>query len=180
MFQPKPEQVHDQYSRQECLDIAGNSLEVSGKVLDEKVLNIFDKMDRSFSPDCIESYHCISKKIHAVIFKFSQQKDCQRVKKDFQKLKMDEFDLPRSNTFFINRSLCPCYKVIWSKSKKNYIASVKFIVFFLQWHNQNYNRLNSFWARSSMTSGKWLAHLDPPSPLFTTIQQFLLLSLRCL
>lgn len=43
---------------------------------------------------------------------------------------MDEFDLPRSNTFFINRSLCPCYKVIWSKSKKNYIASVKFIVFF--------------------------------------------------
>ena len=130
MFQPKPEQVHDQYSRQECLDIAGNSLEVSGKVLDEKVLNIFDKMDSSFSPDRIESYHCISKRSHAAIFKFSQQKDCKRVKKDFQKLKMDEFDLPRSNTFFINRSLCPCYKVIWSKSKKNYIASVKFIVFF--------------------------------------------------
>ena len=132
MFQPKREQVHDQYSRQECLDIVGTSLEVSGKVLDEKVLN-------SFSPDRNESYHCISKKSHTVIFKFSQQKDCQRVKKDFQKLKMDEFDLPRSNTFFINRSLCPCYEVIWSKSKKNYIASVKFIVFFLQWHNQNYN-----------------------------------------
>ena len=35
-----------------------------------------------------------------------------------QKLKMEEFDLFGSSKLFIKRSLCPYYKVLWSKSKK--------------------------------------------------------------
>ena len=33
-------------------------------------------------------------------------------------MKMEDLDLPGSGKLFINRSLCPYYKVLWSKSKK--------------------------------------------------------------
>ena len=47
-----------QYSRRECLDIVGIPHEVSGEVLEEKVLNIFGKIVCHISPDCIEAcYH---------------------------------------------------------------------------------------------------------------------------
>ena len=52
-----------QYSRQECLDIIGIFREVSGEVLKEKVLNIFNKIGCSIFPDHIESCHHISKKV---------------------------------------------------------------------------------------------------------------------
>ena len=56
-----------QYSIRECLDILGISPEVSGEVLEEKILNIFDKIGCSISPDYIESCHRISKKSDTVI-----------------------------------------------------------------------------------------------------------------
>ena len=31
---------------------------------------------------------------------------------------MKDIDLPSQNKLFINKSLCPYYKVIWAKSKK--------------------------------------------------------------
>ena len=68
-----------QYSRRECLDIVGIPREVSGEVLEETVLNIFDKIGCSISPDHIESCHRISKKSDTVIVKFSRRKDCQQV-----------------------------------------------------------------------------------------------------
>ena len=46
-----------QYSRRECLDIADIPCEVSGEILEEPVLNIFDKIACSISPDHIESCH---------------------------------------------------------------------------------------------------------------------------
>ena len=84
-----------------------------------KLLNIFDKIGCSISPDHIESCNRISKKGDTVIVKFSQQKDCQQVwqvKKDLQKMKKKDFDLPGSHKLFINRSLCPYYRVLWSKN----------------------------------------------------------------
>ena len=33
-------------------------------------------------------------------------------------MKMEYLDFPGSAELFINRSLCPYYKVLWSKSKK--------------------------------------------------------------
>ena len=51
------------YSRRKCLDIVDISREVSGAVLELSVLNIFDQLGCSISPDLIESCHRISKKI---------------------------------------------------------------------------------------------------------------------
>ena len=52
--------------------------------------------------------------------KFSRRKDCQRVlsvKKNLQKLKMEDIGLTGDNNVFINHSLCPYCRVVWSKSK---------------------------------------------------------------
>ena len=113
--------VNVQYSRRECLDIEDIPHEDSGEVVEEKVLNIFDKIGCSISLDHIESWHCISIKSDKGIAKFSRRKDCQQVwqvKKDLHKLKMKDFDLPGGNKLFIGKSLCPYYKVLCSKSKK--------------------------------------------------------------
>ena len=39
------------------------------------------------------------------------------VKKNLQKLKMEDTSLTGDNKVFINHSLCPYYPVLWSKSK---------------------------------------------------------------
>ena len=39
------------------------------------------------------------------------------VKKNLQKLKMEDIGLTGDNKVFINHSLCPYYRVLWSKSK---------------------------------------------------------------
>ena len=38
-------------------------------------------------------------------------------KKNLQKLKMEDIGLTGDNKFFINHSLCPYYRVLWSKAK---------------------------------------------------------------
>ena len=39
------------------------------------------------------------------------------VKKNLQKLKMEDIGLTGDNKVFINHSLCPYYRVLWSKPK---------------------------------------------------------------
>ena len=39
------------------------------------------------------------------------------VKKNFPKLKMEDIGLTGDNKVFTNHSLCPYYRVLWSKSK---------------------------------------------------------------
>ena len=115
-----------QYSRRECLDIVGIPREVSGEVLEEKVLNIFGKLGCDISPDHIEAYHRVGRTNGEVIVKFSRQKDCQHVwsvKKDLKKLILEELELPGNSKPFINRRFCPYYKMLWSKSKKLYNLS---------------------------------------------------------
>ena len=110
-----------QYSRRECLDIVGIPREVSGEVLEEKVLNIFGKLGCDISPDRIEACHRVGRTNDTVIVKFSRRKDCQHVwnvKKDLKKLTLEDLELPGNTKLFINRSLCPYYKMLWSKSKK--------------------------------------------------------------
>ena len=110
-----------QYSRHECLDIAGIPHEVSGEVLEEKVLKVFGKLGCGISPNCIETCHRVVRTTDTVIVKFSKRKDCQHVwsvKKDLKKLTMEDFELPGNNKLFINRSWCPYYKMLCSKSKK--------------------------------------------------------------
>ena len=110
-----------QYSRRECLDIIGIPSEVEPDVLEEKVVNIFEKLGCNIPSNHIEVCHRVSKKSATVIVKFSRRKDCQKVlavKKDLRKIKMEDVGLPGQNKLFINKNLCPYYKVLWSKSKK--------------------------------------------------------------
>ena len=110
-----------QYSRRECLDIVGIPREVSGEVLEEKVLNIFGKLDCDISPDRTEACNRVGRTNDTVIVKFSRRKDCQHVwnvKTDLKKLTLEDLELPRNSKLFINRSLCPYYKMLWPKSKK--------------------------------------------------------------
>ena len=101
-----------QYSRRECLDVVGIP---SADVLEEKVLNILGKLGCDIPSERIEACHRISKKSSTVIVKFTKRKDCQQVwsvKKDLQKIKMEDVNLPGQNKLFINRSLCSYYKVL--------------------------------------------------------------------
>ena len=110
-----------QYSRRECLDTVGVPREESGEVLEEKVLNIFGKLGCDISPDRIEACHRVGRTNDTAIVKFSRRKDCQHVwsvKKDLKKLTLEDLELPANSKLFINRSLCPYYKMLWSKSMK--------------------------------------------------------------
>ena len=57
-----------QYSRRECLDIVDIPREVSGEVLEEKVLNILGKRGCDISPDRIEACHHVGRTNDTVRF----------------------------------------------------------------------------------------------------------------
>ena len=81
---------------------------------------IFEKLGCNILTQRIEAC-LISKKNSTVTANFSRGKDCQQVwdiSRDLRKIKMEDIDLPCQNKLFINKSLCPYYKVIWAKSKK--------------------------------------------------------------
>ena len=40
------------------------------------------------------------------------------VKRDLRKVKLEDIGLRGSNSIFVNPSLCPYYRMLWSKSKR--------------------------------------------------------------
>ena len=109
-----------QYSRRECLEVVGIPRSVDDNILKEKVIQVFEKVGCNIDSGNIEACHRITKKNDRVFVKFSRRKDCQRVlsvKKNLQKLKMEDIGLTGDNKVFINHSLYPYYRVLWSKSK---------------------------------------------------------------
>ena len=109
-----------QYSRRECLEIVSIPRSVDDNSLKEKVIQVFEKFGCNIDSSNIEASHRIIKRNDRVIVKFSRRKDCQQVlsvKKNLQKLKMEDIGLTGDNKVFINHSLCPYYRVLWSKSK---------------------------------------------------------------
>ena len=63
----------------------------------------------------------LGKNSDRVKIKFSRRKDCKQVlqaKKDLKDLNTDDLDLPRGTKIFVNQSLCPYYRMLWSKSKR--------------------------------------------------------------
>ena len=111
------------YSRRECLDIVGIPSEVEADALEETVPAIFEKLGCNIPTERIEASHRMSKKNPTVTVKFSRRKNCQQVwdvKRDLRKIKMEDIYLPGQNKLFINKNICPYYKVIWAKSKKLY------------------------------------------------------------
>ena len=89
-------------------------------VLEEEVLNIFGKLGCVIPPERIEAFHRISEKSSTVIAKFTKERLSAKLKcqEGTSKIKMEDSNLLGQNKHFINRSLCPYYKIRWSKWKK--------------------------------------------------------------
>ena len=105
----------------ECLEVVGIPDSVQNNELEDKVLTIFKKIGSEVSPRDIEACHRLKKDNDRVIVKFSRRKDCEQimsVKKDLKHLKMQEVGLPGNRSIFINTSLCPYYRMLWSKCKR--------------------------------------------------------------
>ena len=110
-----------QYSRRECLEVAGIPQQVDDKNLVKKVLSIFQKIGCTIDLTFIDDCHRLGKNNDKVIVKFTRRKDCKqilRVKKDLRDLNMYDLDLPWGTKLHINQSLCPYYRILWLKAKK--------------------------------------------------------------
>ena len=109
-----------QFSRRECLEIAGIPRDVSNENLESKVLEVFSKVGCEILSRVIEACHRLTNN-DRVIVKFLQRKDCDQVmsvKRDLRKVKLEDIGLRGSNSIFVNPSLCPYYRMLWSKSKR--------------------------------------------------------------
>ena len=111
-----------QYSRGECLEIAGIPSSVSDKDLEEVVCKVITKAGVDITADNIEDCHRVGNKGQTII-KFGKRKVSRQVlsvRKDLNKVKMSDIDLTGQSTLYINQSLCPYYRMLWSKTKTLY------------------------------------------------------------
>ena len=102
-----------QYSRRECLEFVGIALSADDNSLEEKVIQVFEKVGCNIDSSNIEACNRITKRNDRV--KFSRRKDCQQVlsvKKNLQKLTMEDIGLTGDNKVFISHNLCPYYHVL--------------------------------------------------------------------
>ena len=109
-----------QYSRRGCLEVAGIPRDISNDNLESKVFEVFSKSGSEMLSRDIEACHRLTNN-DRVIVKFLRRKDCNQVlsvKRDLQKIKLQDIGLRGSNFIFINPSLCPYYRMLWSKSKR--------------------------------------------------------------
>ena len=124
-----------QYSRRDCWEVAGIPESVKQNELKDKFLRIFRKVGCDIPSDNIKAYHR-SGRHNNFIIKFSKRKNCQQifsVKWDLSKLDMKEVDLPEETQIFVNQSLWPYCKSLWSKSKK--LRSLGKILSFFIWNS---------------------------------------------
>ena len=90
-----------QYSKRECLEVAGIPRQVDEKNLEKKVLSSF-KIGCTSDPTYIDDYHRLGKTNDIVIVKFTRRKDYKpifKVKKDLRDLNMNYLDLPRAQKY---------------------------------------------------------------------------------
>ena len=64
-------------SRQEYLDMLGIPNETEGSILEENVVQMFEKLGCNISPKSIETCPRVTKKISTFIVKFSRRKGCK-------------------------------------------------------------------------------------------------------
>ena len=97
-----------QYSKRECLKVVGIRCSVVNNSLEEKVIQVFEKVGCNIDYSNTEAFHRTSKKNGRVIVNFSRRSDCQRVlsiKKNLQILKLGDIVLTGDNKVFANHSL---------------------------------------------------------------------------
>ena len=106
--------------RRESLEVVGIPRSEDDNSLEKKVIQGFEKVGCNVNYSNIEACHRTAKKNDRVIITFPGTKignDCHQSKTIFKKLKMEDIGLTGDNKVFINHSLCPYYRVLWSKSK---------------------------------------------------------------
>ena len=87
--------VNAQYSRRECLEVAGIPRDVSNENLESKVLEVFSKVGFEILSHDIEACYCLSNN-DIVIVKFLRGKDCDQVlsvKRNLRKMKLEDIGL---------------------------------------------------------------------------------------
>ena len=113
--------ANDRYSRKECVEVVGIPRQLDDKHLEAKVLSIFQKVGWTIASEFIDDCHHVGKNNDQVIVKFTRRKDCKQVlqvKKDLKNLTVDDFDLSQGTKKIVNQSLCPYYRILWSKAKR--------------------------------------------------------------
>ena len=108
-----------QYSRRECLEISGIPSSVSDNDLEDVVCKAIAKAGVEVSGKDIDDCHRIGKRATTIV-KFCKRKVSKQVlnvRKDLTKLSMENLQLTGQGKLYINQSLCPYYRVLWSKSK---------------------------------------------------------------
>ena len=106
------------YSRRECLEITDIPSSVSDKDLEEVVRKAIAKAGVDINSDDIEDCHRVGNKGQTII-KFGKRKVSRQVlsvRKDLNKVKMSDIDLTEQSTLYVNQSLCPYYRMLWSKT----------------------------------------------------------------
>ena len=73
---------------------------------------------KRLAPELINDCHRLGKNNDRIVIKSTRRKDCKQVKKDLKDLTADDLDLPRGTKIFVNQSLCPYYRILWSKTKR--------------------------------------------------------------
>ena len=114
----------EQYSRRECLELAGIPKSVKQEDLEPKVLNIFKEIDVVIDPKDVEACHRVGK-FNRVIIKLSKRKDVSKVLSNKRKLKdidPQKFGIDEDKKIYINESLCSAYRKLWSMCKQLHAA----------------------------------------------------------
>ena len=105
-----------QYSRRECIEIAGIPDSVSNNDLEDKVCEIFQAIDVNVKPRHIHACHRLKNSDRSII-KFISRKNCINVLKNRKKLEninKSSLGFSKHTKLYINESLCPRYKfILW-------------------------------------------------------------------
>ena len=111
----------EQYSRRECIEIAGVPNSITNDLLEEHVILIFEKLGVVMEPMDIVACHRLGES-GMVIVKLLNRKDAQNVLKEKNKLRSinlydDNTDTNNKTKIFINQSLCPYYRKLYGMVK---------------------------------------------------------------
>ena len=109
-----------QYYRREYLELVGILQSVKDDDLEKVVTKIVNKVGINITERDMQAVHRIRKE-GRIIIKFSNRKDCQallKVKRDLNNLSMKDFDFEETKKVYVNESLCPYYRDLWTKSKR--------------------------------------------------------------
>ena len=113
--------ANEQYSTRESLKISGVPESVTDNGLEEKVLNLLEKINVEVNPGHIEACHWIKSNAgpKKVIIKMSRRKDADKIRRAKKKLKgLNLSSIGIDSAVYINDNLCRYYKNLWAKCKK--------------------------------------------------------------